>query len=81
MRSSRKNFLFGCGALVGLGLALRIPPSTPPSLRITAERLQQSPLIAPEGEEAAAGTFNPAAVRYGNEIILLYREQDSAKAG
>ena len=77
MGSYSKTLLFGCGALLTLGLALRINPSPLPSLRIQAERLQQTPLISPDGdEEAAAGTFNPAAVRRGSETILLYREQD-----
>jgi beta-1,2-mannosidase len=78
MGTYKKNLLFGCGALMSLSLALRITPSPAPNVRITAERLQHTPLISPDGdEEASAGTFNPAAVKHGNETVLLYREQDS----
>lgn len=77
MGSHKKNLLLGCSALLSFGLAAGTAPSTPLHLRITAERLQQTPLISPDGDgEASAGTFNPAAIRHGSETILLYREQD-----
>ncbi len=41
------------------------------------QRVTETPLITPSGSGiAAAGTFNPAAVKAGDRIILLYREQD-----
>src|SRR5690242_20135328 len=77
MTTFASRFLVICGALIGVGLAPQMPTSSSLQLTVTAERLQQTPLISPSGEdEAAAGTFNPAAVRYKNQIILLYREQD-----
>ena len=40
-------------------------------------RLSESPIISPQGATwEAAGTFNPAVVVHGNEIVMLYRAQD-----
>jgi predicted GH43/DUF377 family glycosyl hydrolase len=40
-------------------------------------RLSDVPVIAPRGNAwEAAGTFNPAVIRRGNEIVMLYRAQD-----
>jgi predicted GH43/DUF377 family glycosyl hydrolase len=40
-------------------------------------RLSESPIISPQGATwEAAGTFNPAVVMHGNEIVMLYRAQD-----
>ena len=77
MKILASRFLVACSALIGVALAVQTAPRVSPHLRIRAERLQQTPLISPAGEdEAAAGTFNPAAVRLKNDIVLLYREQD-----
>jgi beta-1,2-mannosidase len=40
-------------------------------------RLSESPIISPQGATwESAGTFNPAVVAHGNEIVMLYRAQD-----
>lgn len=40
-------------------------------------RLSDVPIIAPRGSGwEAAGTFNPAVVRHGGKIVMLYRAQD-----
>jgi predicted GH43/DUF377 family glycosyl hydrolase len=40
-------------------------------------RLSDKPVITPRGSGwEAAGTFNPAVVRRGNTIVMLYRAQD-----
>ncbi len=49
-------------------------PQKPP---IVIERFHGEPLISPSGTGfSSAGTFNPAAVRLGKKIVLLYRAQD-----
>jgi predicted GH43/DUF377 family glycosyl hydrolase len=41
-------------------------------------RLSNSPILSPTGPDwQSAGTFNPAVVRRGEEIIMLYRAQDT----
>lgn len=61
---------------LSLAIVVAAPQQTT-DLHIKAERLQSLPLISPSGNGAAsAGTFNPAAVRVGDQIVLLYREQD-----
>ncbi len=64
--------------LILLAVALGPTASSVSSgFNIKAERLQELPLISPSGDaEASAGTFNPAAIRIGEKIVLLYREQD-----
>lgn len=40
-------------------------------------RASDKPVIAPRGSGwESAGTFNPAVVRHGNKIVMLYRAQD-----
>jgi len=40
-------------------------------------RLSETPIVAPRGDGwESAGTFNPAVVRRGNKIVMLYRAQD-----
>jgi beta-1,2-mannosidase len=42
-------------------------------------RLSQAPIISPRGDGwMSAGTFNPATIKRGNKIVLLYRAQDKA---
>lgn len=49
------------------------------AVRITVEWSSPTPVISPSGSgPAAAGTFNPAAIRQNGKTILLYREQDAA---
>lgn len=49
-----------------------------PEMQVTLSRLQSQPLLSPSGSQySSAGIFNPAAVRYHHQIILLYREQDT----
>ena len=41
------------------------------------QRLSTAPLIAPRGDGwESAGTFNPAVIRHGEKIVMLYRAQD-----
>jgi len=40
-------------------------------------RIATEPILAPSGNSwESAGTFNPAVIRYGNKIVMLYRAQD-----
>jgi predicted GH43/DUF377 family glycosyl hydrolase len=42
-------------------------------------RLSNTPIISPQGTGwEAAGTFNPAVIRRGGKIVMLYRAQDAA---
>jgi predicted GH43/DUF377 family glycosyl hydrolase len=42
------------------------------------KRLATEPILAPSGNSwESAGTFNPAVIRYGNKIVMLYRAQDA----
>ena len=48
-------------------------------IKIIVDWSSPTALISPSGSGvAAAGAFNPAAIRVGNKTILLYREQDKA---
>jgi predicted GH43/DUF377 family glycosyl hydrolase len=41
------------------------------------QRITDMPVLSPQGKGfESAGTFNPAAIRQGGKIILLYRAQD-----
>jgi predicted GH43/DUF377 family glycosyl hydrolase len=53
--------------------------STNVPVEIRVDWSSPTPVISPSGSAAAsAGTFNPAAVRTGDQTVLLYREQDAA---
>ena len=40
-------------------------------------RVSSDPIISPQGDSwEAAGTFNPAVVRYQGKFVMLYRAQD-----
>lgn len=40
-------------------------------------RASETPILTPQGEGwESAGTFNPAAVRVGQKVVMLYRAQD-----
>ncbi len=40
-------------------------------------RLSDTPIISPQGSTwESAGTFNPAVIAHGDEIVMLYRAQD-----
>jgi len=42
-------------------------------------RLSDDPILAPRGNGwESAGTFNPAVVRHGGKIVMLYRAQDKS---
>jgi predicted GH43/DUF377 family glycosyl hydrolase len=42
------------------------------------QRLSQKPILAPQGHSwESAGTFNPAVIRVGQRIVMLYRAQDA----
>jgi predicted GH43/DUF377 family glycosyl hydrolase len=42
------------------------------------KRLSNTPIISPQGRSwESAGTFNPAVVRRGGKIVMLYRAQDA----
>jgi predicted GH43/DUF377 family glycosyl hydrolase len=44
----------------------------------TWKRLSNTPIIWPQGRSwESAGTFNPAVVRRGGKIVMLYRAQDA----
>jgi len=76
---SRCNLL-----LLALPLLLLVTPQSAQQSRSAPVQIKilwssPTPLISPSGsEESSAGTFNPAAIRVGNQIILLFREQDTA---
>jgi beta-1,2-mannosidase len=41
-------------------------------------RVSQTPVISPQGTSwESAGTFNPAVIRHGDRVVLLYRAQDA----
>ena len=43
------------------------------------KRLWPTPIISPQGKSwESAGTFNPAVIRQGAKIVMLYRAQDAA---
>ena len=43
------------------------------------KRLADVPIISPQGKTwESAGTFNPAVIRRGGSIVMLYRAQDAA---
>jgi predicted GH43/DUF377 family glycosyl hydrolase len=45
--------------------------------RSTWKRVASEPILAPSGNSwESAGTFNPAVIRHGNKIVMLYRAQD-----
>ena len=61
--------LMCCVALVGLSQA----PVAP------FERVSPTPILSPRSQGFdSAGTFNPAVIRRGSEIVMLYRAQDGA---
>src|SRR5258705_7020683 len=58
------------GSSFGPGQNLRTEPST-------WRRVATEPILAPSGNSwESAGAFNPAVIRYGNKIVILYRAQD-----
>jgi predicted GH43/DUF377 family glycosyl hydrolase len=62
--------VFLIGSSAGPGQSLRTEPST-------WKRVATEPILAPSGDSwEAAGTFNPAVIRYENKIVMLYRAQD-----
>ena len=73
------RFLVTFCVLIGVGLAAQTPTSTPSlHLRITAERLQQTPLISPVGEdEAAAGTWSASQ----DAVTLVVQQYESNDPG
>ncbi len=41
-------------------------------------RVSQTPVISPQGTSwESAGTFNPAVIRHGDKVVMLYRSQDA----
>ena len=43
------------------------------------QRVSQTPILSPRaGRFDSAGAFNPAVIRRGSEIVMLYRAQDGA---
>ena len=43
------------------------------------KRLSNTPILSPQGTSwESAGTFNPAVIRHGGRIVMLYRAQDAA---
>jgi len=43
------------------------------------KRLSNTPILSPQGTSwESAGTFNPAVMRRGGKIVMLYRAQDAA---
>ena len=43
------------------------------------KRLLNKPIISPQGTTwESAGTFNPAVIRHGGKVVMLYRAQDLA---
>src|SRR5918993_1475823 len=57
--------------LVALGAVLTTPPFG------VWERISESPIMGPRGDGfEAAGVFNPAVVKRGNQFVMLYRAQD-----
>ena len=41
-------------------------------------RVSQTPVISPQGTSwESAGTFNPAVIRHGDRVVMLYRAQDA----
>ncbi|MFL6464452.1 MAG: glycoside hydrolase family 130 protein [Bryobacteraceae bacterium] len=45
-------------------------------VRISAERISQTPLLGPQGSWSELALFNPAAIRVGSKTVLLFRAQD-----
>lgn len=45
-------------------------------VRVRAERLSSTPVLAPASGFTQFGLFNPAAIRAGEKIVLLFRAQD-----
>jgi predicted GH43/DUF377 family glycosyl hydrolase len=70
--SAGKLFLAGClsTAIVAcLGVAAT-------SLSVSAHRISTEPLLTPAQGFTSFGLFNPAAIRFGNKTVLLFRAQD-----
>jgi len=71
-----KRSILRVGALFTLlvSLAAQEKGSTPFG---TWSRASAAPVIAPRGSRwESAGTFNPAVVRRGDKVVMLYRAQD-----
>jgi len=44
------------------------------------KRVSNGPILSPQGTSwESAGTFNPAVIRNGDKIVMLYRAQDAAE--
>ena len=63
-----------CVLLIGSSAG---PGQSLPTEASAWKRVATEPILAPSGDSwEAAGTFNPAVIRYGNKIVMLYRAQD-----
>ena len=71
---------FHSKAIFGLLLALLVTLDGEQSQRLpfgTWHRASDVPILSPRGNDwESAGTFNPAVVKRGDEIVMLYRAQD-----
>ncbi len=76
-RKMRKQLIVTGLATVMLAAPVLLHPQTPSEAPFTVERIESAPVISPSGDGfASAGTFNPAAVRFKGNVVLLYRAQD-----
>ncbi|MGH7484844.1 MAG: hypothetical protein ACREMY_04445, partial [bacterium] len=48
------------------------------TVTIRAERLSAQPILTPSLQWASGGVFNPAAIRVGRKIVLLFRARDGS---
>lgn len=73
----RKNILIGF--LVAAALSFLLSAAQTAKSPFGAwTRLSQTAIVSPRGQSwESAGTFNPATIRVGDKIVMLYRAQDS----
>lgn len=66
-------------ALLVLACLSAVTAAAPPLVTITAARLSSQPLLGPQSEWTSLSLFNPAAVRYRDKVVLLFRAQDARR--
>lgn len=61
---------------IGLFMLATYHAASTDLITISAQRLSDEPLLSPGHDWSEFGLFNPAAIRIGNKIVLLFRAQD-----
>lgn len=72
VKSGKSKWVFAAIAVVGVSAALFA------SGTLAWKRVSDTAILSPQGKSwESAGTFNPAVIRRGGKIVMLYRAQDA----